>query len=216
MSQDEGIPKVLDGIRDLYAGNLATHGPAAKSVGWKDDGSHRLRFERLSRVIERDAPRGVTVNDWGCGYGAMFGYLDALPGVQLREYIGYDLSPEMIEAAKAQCDPARSRFILGPEVVEAADYSFVSGTFNVKLQASDADWDAYVKRQLTQIYAHSHRGLAFNLLTSYVDWKAEGLFYADPATFFDFCQRHLSRHVTLVHDYALFEWTILVSREARP
>jgi SAM-dependent methyltransferase len=215
MTPDDAIPKTLAGIRDLYAGNLAEHGLSSRSVGWKDDWSHLLRFERLSRIIDRDGG-DYTVNDWGCGYGAMFAYLDALPGARLREYIGYDLSPEMIDAAKAQCDPARSRFVLGPEVTAPADYSFVSGTFNVKLQASDEEWDVYVKRQLSVIYAHSRKGIAFNLLTSYVDWKAENLFYADPNNFFDFCKRHLSRHVTLVHDYALFEWTLLVSRDPRP
>lgn len=215
MTPDDAIPKALTGIRDLYAGNLAEHGLSSKSVGWKDDWSHLLRFERLSRIIDPDAG-GYSVNDWGCGYGAMFSYLDALPGPKLREYIGYDISQQMIAAASAQCDPARSRFILGPEVTEEADYSFVSGTFNVKLQASDEEWDAYVKRQLTVIYGNSRKGLAFNLLTSYVDWKAGNLFYADPTQFFDFCQRHLSRHVTLVHDYALFEWTMLVSRDPRP
>lgn len=215
MTPDDAIPKTLTGIRDLYASNLAEHGVSSKSVGWKDDWSHLLRFERLARIVDRDGG-DYTVNDWGCGYGAMFGYLDALPGARPREYLGYDISQEMIDAAKAQCDPARSRFILGPEVTEEADYSFVSGTFNVKLQASDLDWDAYVKRHLSAIYARSRKGLAFNLLTSYVDWKAENLFYADPNGFFDFCKRHLSRHVTLVHDYALFEWTILVSREPRP
>ena len=215
MTSDDAIPKTLTGIRDLYAGNLAEHGVSSKSVGWKDDWSHLLRFERLARIVDRDGG-DYTVNDWGCGYGAMFGYLDALPGSRLREYLGYDISQEMIDAAKAQCDPARSRFILGPEVTEEADYSFVSGTFNVKLQASDAEWDAYIKRQLSAIYAHSRKGMAFNLLTTHVDWRAENLFYADPSHFFDFCTRHLSRHVTLVHDYALFEWTILVSREPRP
>ena len=215
MTADDAIPKTLTGIRDLYAGNLAEHGVSSRSVGWKDDSSHLLRFERLARIIDRDAG-DYTVNDWGCGYGAMFGYLDALPGPRLHEYIGYDISPEMIDAARAQCDPARSRFILGPEVSDEADYSFVSGTFNVKLQASDEEWDAYVKHHLSVIYTNSRRGLAFNLLTSYVDWKAENLFYADPNRFFDFCKRHLSRHVTLVHDYALFEWTILVSRNPRP
>ena len=215
MTPDDAIPKALTGIRDLYAGNLAVHGASSKSVGWKDDSSHLLRFERLARIIDGDAG-DYTVNDWGCGYGAMFGYLDARPGARLREYIGYDISPEMIAAARAQCDPARSRFILGPEVTEPADYSFVSGTFNVRLQATDREWEAYVKRQLSVIYANSRQGLAFNLLTSYVDWKAENLFYADPCNFFDFCKRQLSRHVTLVHDYALFEWTLLVSREPRP
>ena len=213
---DHSIPKTLDGIRDLYEGNLAEHGTSSKSVGWRDESSQVLRFERLARVVDRGAPDGFTVNDWGCGYGAMFAYLDREFGGAMRLFTGYDISAEMLSAAKAQCDPARSRFILGPAVTEEADYTFVSGTFNVKLEASDAEWDAYIKQHLEAMFAKSRRGLAFNLLTSYVDWKQENLFYADPRDFVDFCKTRLSRYVTLVHDYALFEWTILVTRDPRP
>ena len=211
---DHSIPKTLDGIRDLYEDNLAEHGLTSKSVGWKDEASQLLRFERLSRVIDRSRP--FTVNDWGCGYGAMFRYLDGLAGASLAGYTGYDISGEMLAAARARCDAARTRFVLGAEVSEPADYTFASGTFNVKLGASDADWDAYIKRQLEIMFAKSTRGLAFNLLTSYVDWKTDQLFYADPKAFFDFCQTRLSRFVTLSHDYGLFEWTLLVTRDPQP
>lgn len=212
---DRAIPKTLDGIRDLYTGNLAAHGLTSKSVGWKDDESHRLRFERLARIVDPGLP-AFTVNDWGCGYGAMFSYLDGLGVGTLAHYTGYDISAEMLAAARERCDPARSRFVLGPDVTETADYTFVSGTFNVRLDADAADWDAYVKGRLEALYAKSTRGLAFNLLTSHVDWRADRLFYADPADYVDFCKTRLSRYVTLSHDYGLFEWTMLVSREPRP
>lgn len=211
----DSIPKTLDGIRDLYEGNLAEHGTTSKSVGWRDEASQRLRFERLARVIDPGAG-AFTVNDWGCGYGAMFGYLDGVFGPAMTRYTGYDISSEMLAAARARCADPRAAFVHGGDVTAEADYTFVSGTFNVKLEASDADWDAYIKRQLETMYAQSRRGIAFNLLTSYVDWRQDNLFYADPADFVGFCKHRLSRYVTLLHDYQLFEWTILVSRDARP
>jgi len=156
------------------------------------------------------------VNDWGCGYGAMFGYLDGVFGTAMTRYTGYDISQEMLAAAKTKCADARAVFVNGGDVTTEADYTFVSGTFNVKLEASDEEWDAYIKRHLEAMYAKSSRGIAFNLLTSHVDWKQDNLFYADPGNFVDFCKRQLSRYVTLVHDYQLFEWTMLVTRDARP
>ncbi|HET9706121.1 MAG TPA: class I SAM-dependent methyltransferase [Vicinamibacterales bacterium] len=210
----DSIPKTLDGIKDLYEGNLAEYGTTSKSVGWRDDASQELRFERLVRVIDTGVA-DFTVNDWGCGYGAMFGYLDRRCGPRLARYTGYDISQEMLDAARRQCEVSRTNFVLGSDVTEAADYTFVSGTFNVRLQASDTDWEAYIKRHLEAMFAKSRRGLAFNLLTSYVDWKAEDLFYADPKDFFDFCKTRLSRFVTLHHDYGLYEWTIAVTREPR-
>lgn len=214
MSADS-IPKTLDGIRHLYEDNLATHGTTSKSVGWRDEASQRLRFERLARVIDRQAG-AFTVNDWGCGYGAMFAYLDEAFRTAMSHYTGYDISAEMLAAAAARCDAARATFINSADVTSDADYTFVSGTFNVRLKASDDEWDAYIRSHLEAMYAKSRRGLAFNLLTSYVDWKQDDLFYADPGRFVDFCKRHLSRYVTLIHDYQLFEWTILVTRDARP
>ena len=212
MTQDDPIARALDGIRDLYAGNLATHGRDSKSVGWKDEASQLVRFDRLARVVDgRDA--GCTANDWGCGYGAMFSFLDGRLGDALTGYTGYDISQDMLDAAARSIDSPKARFVLGREVTGEADYTFVSGTFNVKLDTAAADWDRYVKDSLRAIYARSRRGLAFNLLTTYVDWKQDTLFYADPSEFFDFCKRHLSRYVTLVHDYQLYEWTMLVHRE---
>ncbi len=56
----------------------------------------------------------------------------------------------------------------------------------------------------------SRLGIAFNCLTTYVNWKEDHLYYADPFEFFDFCKRNISRYLCLLHDYPLYEWTMLV------
>lgn len=211
----DALSRALSGIRDLYTTGLVTHGTTSKAVGWKDEASQRLRFERLSRVAPVDMVEGVTVNDWGCGYGAMYTYLNALWGQGLAGYTGYDIAPQMVDEARRQVTDPRARFVTGSDEVEEADYTFVSGTFNVKLEATDTEWEAYVKNRLEALFAVSRRGLAFNLLTCHVDWREPHLFYADPEAFVDFCLRHLSRHVCLFHDTALYEWTITVSRTPR-
>jgi SAM-dependent methyltransferase len=211
---DDAIPKTLTAIRDLYTSNLAAHGATSKSVGWRDEASQLLRFDRLSQVIEPAARRdGFTAADWGCGYGAMYHYLDRTAGGALRAYTGYDISEPMLETARRAITAPRARFVLAAEVEQDADYAFVSGTFNVRMKATREEWDAYIRQQLQALWARSRRGLAFNLLTSYVDWEQPDLFYADPREFFDFCRRHLSRYVTLLHDYPLYEWTMIVRRE---
>ena len=200
----------------LYTTNLAEHGVTSASVGWPDAAKQRLRFEKLAYVIDADAPAGpVSVNDWGCGYGAMFGFLAARPGLELERYHGYDLSRGMLDAARREVDDPRAEWHHGGEVTEDADYTFVSGTFNVRMQASEAEWGAWVRERLAALWSRSRRGLAFNLLTSYVDWRKEDLYYADPAELFGYCKRELSPQVTLLHDYPLFEWTMVVLREER-
>ena len=38
------------------------------------------------------------------------------------------------------------------------------------------------------------------------------LYYPDPGAVFDRCMRRYSRHVALLHDYGLYEFTILVRK----
>ena len=53
------------------------------------------------------------------------------------------------------------------------------------------------------------------MLTGYsdADKMVPELHYADPCAMFDWCKRELSRHVALLHDYGLWEFTILVRLE---
>ena len=210
MAPDEHeLDDALAGVEALYTANLAEHGASSASVGWPDADAQRLRFDKLAYVVDTDAP--ITVNDWGCGYGAMFRYLDER--FTLGGFNGYDISAEMLAAARAFVDDPRARWVRGAEVSETADYSFVSGTFNVRMDASDAAWQRYIEDTLRLLARRSRRGFAFNLLTTYVDWRKDELFYADPAHFFAFCRENISRYVTLLHDYPLYEWTIAVRLE---
>jgi len=98
------------------------------------------------------------------------------------------------------------------ELKTKADYSFVSGTFNVRFEADDKQWIQFIEEKLNELNKFSERGFSFNLLTSYVDWKEPHLYYGDPCYWFDYCKRYFSKRVTLLHDYPLWEWTIIVKK----
>jgi hypothetical protein len=38
------------------------------------------------------------------------------------------------------------------------------------------------------------------------------LHYADPGRLFDYCKRRFARNVALLHDYGLYEFTLLVRK----
>jgi len=61
----------------------------------------------------------------------------------------------------------------------------------------------------------SKRGFSFNMLTKYSDkeYMRDDLYYADPLFILDFCKRNFSKNVSLLHDYGLYEFTILVRME---
>lgn len=204
---------MLKKISNFYTKSLSLYGPSPKGIGWKDKDSQDLRFSQLCQVIaKQDKVDGIVVNDFGCGYGSLFKYLNKR--MKIKQYFGYDICPDMITTAKTQY-PSRDkpRFLLSPRINHIADYSFASGTFTVKLNLEEEIWTEYVKQTLMKMSEKSKKGFAFNALSTYVDWKSEDAYYADPLTFFSFCKQCISKYVSLIHDYPLFEWTIIVKKE---
>jgi hypothetical protein len=98
--------------------------------------------------------------------------------------------------------------------VPALDYAVASGVLNVKQGATEQEWSAYVRNTIEDLASLGTRGFGFNALTSYsdVEKRRPDLHYADPLALFDHCKRTYSRFVTLLHDYPLYEFTILVRR----
>ncbi len=103
---------------------------------------------------------------------------------------------------------------LPPTPAEIADYGIASGIFNVRLGHSDSEWQNYLERTLDVLDRTSRRGFGFNCLTSYSDRERmrDYLYYANPGALFDLCKRRYSRNVALLHDYGLYEFTILVRK----
>jgi len=197
-------------VERYYTGKFMEHGPTARGVDWNSPESQELRFGQLLKLHDRSG-QPFSITDFGCGYGALVPYLTA----RYDEFVyrGYDLSAEMLEYARREhADPPRVDFVADATELEASDYTVASGILNVKLDADDENWRGYVLDTLDRLAALSTRGFAFNVLTSYsdADRMRPDLYYADPAFLFDHCKRRYSRNVALLHDYELYEFTVVV------
>jgi len=205
-------PETLrDQARAYYEAKLRAHGATPAGMDWNSQASQELRFGQLVRLWEDEPQAGIV--DYGCGYAALATYLRGR-GHQ-GPYVGFDVSAEMIQAAGGhvaalgECRVTSQRAELTP-----TDYAVASGVLNVKQQASDAAWASYVHETIADLAALGGRGFGFNALTLYSDAEKRrpDLYYADPLELFDHCKRTYSRFVTLLHDYPLYEFTILVRR----
>lgn len=206
----ENRQTLLQHVEAYYTAKVVAHGPTARGADWNSEASQQLRFQQLLRVLDNE--RGpFTVNDLGCGYGALAAYLHARGGT--FHYQGFDLSPTMIQlACKQYGHLANCCFSHPPDALAPAHYTVASGIFNVKLTTETEQWHAYMLDTIDRLAALSTRGFAFNVLTSYSDpdRMRPDLYYADPCFLFDYCQRHYSRWVTVLHDYGLYEFTVVV------
>lgn len=212
-NSDPSFAAMIEDVAAYYGSRLAEHGTTARGVDWNGAASQTLRFAQFEKLLPEAG--SISINDVGCGYGALFDYLSSRRTA--LDYCGTDISAAMIEAARERlAGRDGARFVIGSRPDGLADYGFASGIFNVRLRNSDAAWHDYLVATLDMICETSRNGFAFNCLTSYSDAEhmKEHLYYADPCAVFDLCKRRYSRQIALLHDYGLYEFTILVRKEA--
>ena len=204
--------RLLSEVAAYYSNKLAEHGESPRGVDWNGEDGQSLRFEQLCKIVTRHA--SFSINDLGCGYGALLGFIES----QYSDvtYCGLDVSESMVAAArKRYAGRGGIRFTCAGEPDEVADVGVASGIFNVRQGHSDAEWKAYIETTLDCLDRTSRIGFSFNCLTAYSDKDKmrDYLYYADPGIWFDFCKRRYSRNVALLHDYGLYEFTILVRKQ---
>jgi SAM-dependent methyltransferase len=200
--------EVVRRVAAYYSEKVEHYGATARGADWSSPESQELRFMQLARLF--DDGTAFSVNDYGCGYGALAAFLRRRGFA--GSYRGYDIATAMLAEGRRFLEGLEDCVLLDdPARLDVADYTVASGIFNVKLDIPVAEWMAYVEATLTRMAALSRRGFAFNMLTSYADADRmrPDLYYADPHRYFDRC-RAFSRRVALLHDYPLYEFTIIV------
>lgn len=196
--------------RAYYEAKLQEFGPTPRGVDWNSYESQMQRFAILLDIVE-EPTHEFSINDWGCGYGALVDYLEK-EGLDFS-YHGIDVSPMSIAETRKRF-PAHSHCTFSTDFVNVpvAEYTVASGVFNVRQDSSDEEWTEYVHFELDRLAAVSRKGFAFNLLTSLADPEhmRPDLYYGNPSFFVAHCLSRYSRRLALLHDYGLYEFTILV------
>ena len=202
---------MLDDVRNCFENKLTIYGATPEGVYWNSVNAQEVRFAQLFKII--DHSDRFSLLDYGCGYGALTWYLDCKRCDY--SYTGFDISVAMIsEGRKLAGDKGDRQFISEEHLLEPADYVVESGIFNLKLDACNDAWTDYVLRTLDRMNELSLKGMAFNMLTTYSDSERmrADLYYGDPCFFFDYCKRNYSCNVALLHDYEIYDFTILVRK----
>lgn len=182
-------------------------------MDWSSEATQELRFEQLLRIC--DFRRPMTLDDWGCGYGALTGYLARRYPRAAVDYVGIDLSREMVaQARRLWRGKGTTKFRTGRRSPRVADYAVASGIFNVKLDAAVPEWEALVAETLREMHARCAVGFAVNFLAP---WPAHlpqpPQLYRCPADrWHDFCVEELDADVQIRCGYGLNEYTLLVKR----
>ncbi len=180
-------------VQSHYRDLLAQHGDSHLSAQYSSKETQELRFFQLLRSGNIE---GKKILDFGCGAAALAGHINSL-NIKC-EYVGYDFVDEFYPIAQKKYPEAR--FINKKQLDEETfDFVFISGVFNNKTP----DNQVFFEATISELFEKTRYCLAFNMMSAYVDYQDENLFYAFPEEVFSYCKKNVTPFITLLNDYQL-------------
>jgi SAM-dependent methyltransferase len=191
-------------VTNHYELLLAKYGPGVKAVDWRDEEQRNLRFEVLSQAGNL---QGCSIADVGSGLGDLYGFLQKR-GWHVK-YTGFEMIPRFVTIARERYPSAEfiEAEFLSMYIERKFDWVFLNGSLNVRFDGIEQ----FTHKVIEKMYAICNRGVAFNLMSTYVDFQKVDTAHNDPEKIFRFC-KSLTRFVTLRHDYYPWEFTTYMFR----
>lgn len=209
--QPPPLADILSHIGGYYGAKVARHGATPLGVDWSCAPTQELRFVQLLKLV--GAHRDFSINDVGCGYGALLPFMrKRLKGASI-DYAGYDICEAMVEAARRRHKAgAATCFIASDGPLRSADFSVASGIFNVRLHWDDAAWRGFVARTLDGMARASRKGFAVNfLLAGQMPPLPPELYSAQAEEWAGHCRSAYGVKVEVLAGYGLREFTLLAT-----
>ena len=171
-------------LNRAYRDRLATHGATPNGVFWRNESSQIARFDALLNVVAKVTPvANPMLGDVGCGYGAMFDFLQKTPRYQNFHYIGVDINRAMINTCRQKFPDQKHLFFVGKHPPSSVDFCMFSGTFNLCHTNDTSLWHEYIFANLQQCWQRSRYGLVLNLLCGPKTKITNQIFFAERQTF---------------------------------
>jgi SAM-dependent methyltransferase len=195
---------------------LDMHGDNFRGVGWtKTQEEADRRYRVMLDLLAPAGGRPVTLLDFGCGASHLYEYIRRL-GRHDIDYSGLDVSKRFLDLSRRKFPDVTYYDVDVLDDYGALphfDYIVMNGIFTVRSALSVAAMTEYFEAVVARVWARARRGIAFNVMSKYVDWERDDLFHMPLETLAKFLTHQISRHFVLRHDYGLYEYTAYVYRD---
>lgn len=194
-------------MKQIYNSLTKKYGYDVKSLHWPTKDRQEMAFKAIAETVNLC---NTSILDVGCGFGDFYFFLKK-NGVKVN-YTGIDVSDKIIEIGKRK-HPSISnclKIMDVKDIVDRYDYVVISGTFNLKI---DDNWE-FIKSTLKKVFDLCNKGVVFNLISTYVDYQENHLFYVNPCDIFEYCKT-LTKWINIKYDYNDYEYTISIFKVKR-
>ncbi|MBN3941745.1 MAG: class I SAM-dependent methyltransferase [Nostoc sp. NMS9] len=203
-------------ISGHYKQLFQTYGDSPQACQWSSRESQRQRLAYLLGVASVNGIQSTTkILDFGCGTGALPDFL--LDKNIQAKYTGVDIVDEFLDCGRAKHPHQRfcKQFDIEPN--ETFDYIFISGIFN----NNTGNNELFFETTLRWCWQHCNQAIAFNLLSTYVDYQELDLWYKAPEQTIQFIKSEFGHRTPfqMLNDYVLprgaipSEYTVYVYKQ---
>lgn len=202
--------RVTENQTDYFAKLYAEHKGTTMATSSESLAHKKCRYDQISGVFKNEAD--FTLHDIGCGLGEFAGYLDAHHPQKNIVYSGSEIVTDLVKEASDRYPRATfmERDLASDRSEDVYDYLILSGVFHQRRTTPIPAWEKYLQTLVSRAFSMSRRGIAFNVVSPFVDFYLPELYYCNISKLINFVNDDLSRFFEIKHNYALFEMTIFV------
>ena len=202
-------------LEQHYSAKFSLHGPSPEGVDWCSDETRMfLRYVKMLNIANFAPGNPTSLLDVGCGYGGLLQF--AIGKHVDLDYTGIDVADNMIEWAVGNLPSGRFLHgdMLDYKFDRQFDYVVCNGILTQKLAAAGLEMDQFANQLIRQMFSLCTIGIAFNVMTTKVNYYSNNLYYRNPAELLSWCLSEITPHLKLDHSYPLYEYTIYLYRNS--
>jgi len=215
---EQGQSHSYKNIVTHYERCLEQFGDSFRGVDWPNEKDAQTRYQVMMDLVEFNNNKPVSLLDFGCGTAHLLEYIVKQSYAGQIQYSGLDISKKFIEVCRNKFPDHHfitSDILADQDGIGQFDYIIMNGVFTEKLSLSfDEMWN-YFRDLIARVFRHADKGIAFNVMSTQVDWEREDLFHLPTDPLASFLSAGISKNYIFRKDYGLYEYTCYVYREPR-
>ena len=208
-------PDKWDAIVRHYETCLRRYGATPGGADWPNGADLAARFGVMLTLLRGAADR-PSLLDLGCGPALLVDYLAVTGCLDHVTYQGIDLSPSMIDTARArwpQYEFSCRDILESPLPEQSVDIVIMNGVLTERVLLSVETMTALAEALIKAAFRSARVGIAFNVMNAHVDWQREDLFHWSFDALAAFLKREVTHHYGFRADYGLYEYTCFAWRQ---
>jgi len=195
-------------LKNYHKTVFAKHGATAKGVDWNEESEVLLRYDKMLKVLSMDfydGPDRPTLLDVGCGWGGLAKHAREAGAPFVIS--GVDVVEEMISYARENFPDATfyTADVFTMEEYEVYDFVVCNAILTQKHDVSIPEMERFAKRLVKKMFSLCRYGIAFNMMSTRVNYTVGNLFYQNPVELFSWLLSEISSRVILDHGYSSLE-----------